>query len=191
MVKRSCENPETMEKLAMGFLLPFQKVEDLKTIDMTTGRMKAGYDQVMKDIVTSSLFKQELNNQILRKPQHEDKKPADGDQKSKDKGKERKRERDKSTSRSDPSPRTSKDSKPEKKAKSSPATTDLSRPVCPACGAYLSDKHDPRKDSNTCIWVKNNIKGHNTLWKTVEWIESNEYLEISKKGRTYLGRQRD
>jgi hypothetical protein len=45
------------EKLAMDFLLPFQKVEDLKTIDMTTGRMKAGYDQVMKDIVTSSLFK--------------------------------------------------------------------------------------------------------------------------------------
>ena len=57
MVKRSCENPKTMEKLAMDFLLPFQKVEDLKTIDMTTGRMKAGYDQVMKDIVTSSLFK--------------------------------------------------------------------------------------------------------------------------------------
>ncbi len=31
MVKRSCENPKTMEKLAMGFLDPFQKVEDLKT----------------------------------------------------------------------------------------------------------------------------------------------------------------
>jgi len=46
MVKRSCENPKTMKKkkLAMDFLLPFQKVEDLKTIDMTTGRMKAGYD---------------------------------------------------------------------------------------------------------------------------------------------------
>ena len=44
----------------MDFLLPFQKVEDLKTIDMTTGRMKAGYDQVMKDIVTSSLFNKEM-----------------------------------------------------------------------------------------------------------------------------------
>jgi hypothetical protein len=41
MVKRSCENPKTMEKPAIGFLLHFQKVEDLKTIDMTMGRMKA------------------------------------------------------------------------------------------------------------------------------------------------------
>ncbi len=56
MVKRSCENPKTMKNLAMGFLLPFQKVDDLKTIDMAIGRMRAGYDQVMRDIVTSSLL---------------------------------------------------------------------------------------------------------------------------------------
>ena len=93
MVKRSCENPKTMEKLAIGFLLPFQKVKDLKTIDITMRRMKAGYDQVMKDIVTSSLFNKELNNQILRKPKHEDNKSSEGDQRSKDKGEERKRER--------------------------------------------------------------------------------------------------
>jgi hypothetical protein len=93
MVLRSCENPKTMKNLAMGFLLPFQKVEDLKTIDLAIGRMRAGHAQVMKDIVSSSLFNEELYNQILRKPQHEDKKPADGDQRSKDKGKERKRER--------------------------------------------------------------------------------------------------
>jgi hypothetical protein len=94
MVKRSCENPKTMKNLAMGFLLPFQKVDDLKTIDMAIGRMRAGYEQVMKEIVTSSLFNEELFNQILHKPQNEDKKPFEGDQKSKDKGKERKRERE-------------------------------------------------------------------------------------------------
>ena len=154
----------------MGFLLPFQKVEDLKTIDMTMGRMKAGYDQVMKDIVTSSLFNKELNNQILRKPQHEDNKSSEGDQRSKDKGEERKREKDKSTSRSEFSPKILKKSKPEKKTKPNPAAkeTDTNRAVCPACGAYLSDKHNPKKDLNTCIWVKTDIKGHNTLWRTVE-----------------------
>jgi len=40
MVKRSCENPKTMEKLAISFLLPFQKVKDLKTIDITMGGIK-------------------------------------------------------------------------------------------------------------------------------------------------------
>ena len=93
MVKRSCENPKTLENLAMGLLLPFQKVEDLKTIDMAIGRMKKGYSQVMKEIVTSSLFNKELYNQILHKPQHEDKKPAEVDYKNKDKGRDRKRER--------------------------------------------------------------------------------------------------
>jgi len=48
----------------------------------------------MKDIVTSSLFNKELNNHILRKPQHEDNKSSEGDQRSKDKGEERKRERE-------------------------------------------------------------------------------------------------
>jgi hypothetical protein len=178
MVKRSCENPKTMENLAMGFPLPFQ-------------RMKKGYSQVMKEIVTSSLFNKELYNQILHKPQHEDKKPAEVDYKSKDKGKDRKRERDKSTSRSDPSPKISKESKPEKKAKSTPASTDTSRPACPACGAFLSEKHDPRKDSSSCIWVKNDIKGHNKRRKTVDWVNSPEYLEESKEGRIYIGRPRD
>ena len=64
---------------------------------MAIGRMKKGYSQVMKEIVTSSLFNKELYNQILHKPQHEDKKPAEVDYKSKDKGKDRKRERDRST----------------------------------------------------------------------------------------------
>ena len=59
---------------------------------MAIGRMRAGYDQVMRDIVTSSLFNEELFNQIVKKTQHEDKKPAEGER-SKDKGKERKRER--------------------------------------------------------------------------------------------------
>ncbi len=77
----------------MGLLLPFQKVEDLKTIDMAIGRMKKGYSQVMKEIVTSSLVNKELYNQILHKPQHEDRKPAGVDYKSKDKGKDRKSER--------------------------------------------------------------------------------------------------
>jgi hypothetical protein len=86
-----------------------------------------------------------------------------------------------------------KKSKPEKKTKPNPAAkeTDTNRAVCPACGAYLSDKHNPKNDLDTCIWVKNDIKGDKTLWRTVEWINSNEYLEESKKGRTYLGRQRD
>ncbi len=165
MVKRSCENPKTIEKLAIGFLLPFQKVKDLKTIDITMGRMKAGYDQVMKDIVTSSLFNKELNNQILRKFQHEGNKSSEGDQRSKDKGEERKRERYKSTSRSEFSPKILKKSKPEKKTKPNSAAkeTDTNRAVCPACRAYLSDKHNPKKDLDTCIWVKNDIKGHNTL----------------------------
>ena len=190
MVKRSCENPKTIKNLAMGFLLPFQKVDDLKTIDMAIGRMREGYDQVMRDIVTSSLFNEELFAQIL-KPQHEDKKPAEGDQKNKDKGREKKREREKSISRSESSPKISKDSKPEKKTKPTPKETDASRPVCPACGTYISDKHNPRLDANTCIWVKNNIKGHNEQLKTVDWVNSKEYLEESKKGRTYLGRPRD
>jgi hypothetical protein len=73
--------------------IKFNETEEQVTIDMTTGRMKAGCDKVMKDIVTSSLFNKELNNQILRKPQHEDNKSSEGDQRSKDKGEERKRER--------------------------------------------------------------------------------------------------
>ncbi len=48
--------------------------------------MRAGYNQVMKEIVTSNLFNKELDNQILHKP-------AEGDSKSRDKGKNNKRER--------------------------------------------------------------------------------------------------
>ncbi len=57
-----------MKQLAMGFLLPFQKVEDLKTIDLAIGRMKAGHAQVMKEIVSSTLFNEKLYNHILKKP---------------------------------------------------------------------------------------------------------------------------
>ncbi len=56
-----------MKKLAMGFLLPFQKVEDLKTIDLAIGRMRAGHAQVMKEVVSSTLFNEELYIQILNK----------------------------------------------------------------------------------------------------------------------------
>jgi hypothetical protein len=39
--------------------------------------------------------------------------------------------------------------------------------------------------------VRNDIKGHNKLWKSVEWIDSNEGKDEARKGRSFLGRPRE
>ena len=64
---------------------------------------------------------------------------------------------------------------------------DTVRPLCPACGAYSSSKHDPRANPDSCFWVKDNIEGHNRAWKDVDWLNSSEYKELAKTGKTYLG----
>jgi hypothetical protein len=65
--------------------------------------------------------------------------------------------------------------------------TDSVKPLCLACGAYSSEKHDPHLNRDSCFWVKDNIDGHNRAWKEIPWLDSKEYKELIKTGKTFLG----
>ncbi len=65
--------------------------------------------------------------------------------------------------------------------------TDTTKPLCPACGAYSSDKHNPHLNRDSCFWVRDNIDGHNKAWEKVKWLDSAEYKELIKTGKTFLG----
>ncbi len=38
-----------------------------------------------------------------------------------------------------------------------------------------------------CFWTKDNIEGHSRAWKDVPWLDSPEYKELRKTGKTFLG----
>ena len=82
-------------------------------------------------------------------------KPPEGEKgKDKTKSVDRKNEKRKENpnSQSSSSSKSSKMSHSEKRV--AHKDTDTLRPLCPACGAYSSNKHNPKINPDACFWVE-------------------------------------
>ena len=166
MVLRSAGRKDTIPHLAMAFLLPFQN-KVLRQVDVLIKDLSEAFNGVMKSVVKNQLFNTGLFKSIMEK--HE-KKPTEGEKgkdKVGDKGKDKTKPFDRGNDKrkENPNSQSSSSSKSAKMSHSDKKVThkdtDTTKPLCPACGAYSSEKHNPLVDKDSCFWVKDNIDGHN------------------------------
>jgi len=192
MVNRSASRRDTIPHLAMAFLLPFQnKVQ--KQVDILIKDLSEAFNGVMKSVVKNQLFNTGLFKSIMEKNEKKHTEGEKGKDKGGDKGKDKTKPFDRGNdkrkenpnSQSPSSSKSSKMSHSDKKV--THKDTDTTKPLCPACGAYSSDKHNPHLNRDSCFWVRDNLDGHNKAWKTIPWLDSTEYKELIKTGRTFLG----
>jgi hypothetical protein len=192
MVSRSASHKDTVPPLAMAFLLPFQN-NIIRQVGVLIKELSDAYNGVMLSVVKNKIFNTGLFKTIMEKIE---KKPTEGEKgkdKGGDKGKDKTKpfERGNDKRKENPNSQSSSSSKSAKVSHSDKKVThketDATKPLCPACGAYISEKHNPLVDKDSCFWVKDNIDGHNKAWKTIPWLDSTEYKELFKTGRTFLG----
>ncbi len=159
MAFRSANRKETISYLSMAFMLPFEN-KLFRRVDVLIKELDDAFNGVMKTVVSNKMFNQGLFKTVLERHGNDQKKPTEGDKgkdnvKSFDRGNDRRKENPNSQSSS--SSKSSKVSHSDKKVNHK--DTDTTKPLCPACGAYSSDRHNPRIDKDS--WVKDNIDGHN------------------------------
>ena len=187
MVFRSANRNDTIPHLAMAFMLPFEN-KLFRQVNILIKELDDAFNGVMKSVIKNQLFNAGLFKTILERHGSEQKKPPEGE-KGKDGTKSIERGNDKRKGTSDT--QSSSSSKSHKMSHSEKRVahrdTDTVKPLCPACGAYSSEKHDPHLNKDSCFWVKDNIDGHNRAWKEIPWLDSKEYKELIKTGKTFLG----
>jgi hypothetical protein len=186
MVFRSANRKETISYLSMAFMLPFDN-KLFRRVDVLIKELDDAFNGVMKTVVSNKMFNQGLFKSVLERHGNDQKKPTEGDKgkdkvKSFDRGNDKRKENPNSQSSS--SSKSSKMSHSDKKV--THKDTDTTKPLCPACGAYSSDKHNPHPNKDSYFWVRDNIDGHNKAWKDLPWLDSPEYKELSKTGKTFL-----
>ena len=112
-------------------------------------------------------------------PSPKPKSKEDASPKSTSRKEQKKRPPDSSHKRSSP-PR-----KTERKTEKASDTEEEKKPLCPGCGAWLSEKHS----TDNCQWILQQRKGYNVDWKTTAWKNSKAARKLKdEEGRDYLPR---
>jgi hypothetical protein len=156
-------------------------------LDKTMSHLHSGYRNAVQQIITNPVF----NDDLFKKSYPSDKKVDDRkveDKKVEDerfKSKHRRDNKNKKGGEKSPSPRGDRSPSPNPKTPSRKEQTTKGTgpgPKCPGCGTWLSEKHS----TESCIFIKDKLKGYNTDWEMVAWDDSEAGKAAKARGFDFL-----